>query len=77
MGCTEHEKPEEILMGKAILEKPAKRDDPIYKEGFQIFTPRSARGSTPSTKSSPKTPDKASDPDSKVKAQAPKAPEPR
>ncbi len=64
-------------MGKTILEKPAKRDDPIYKEGLTISTPRSHRGSTPSTPSSSKTPDKASDPDSKVKAQAPKAPEPR
>ncbi len=64
-------------MGKVIWESPAGPDDPIYKEGLTVFTPRSARGSTPSTKSSPKTPDKASDPDSKVKAQAPKAPEPR
>ena len=64
-------------MGKGIWLKPATRDDPIYKEGLTVFTPRSHRGSTPSTPSSPKTPDKASDPDSKVKAQAPKAPEPR
>ncbi len=33
----------------------AKRDDPIFKEGLTIFTPRSPRCSTPSTKSSPKS----------------------
>ncbi len=42
-------------MGKTILEKPARRDDPIYGEGLTISTPRSHRGSTPSTKSSPKS----------------------
>ncbi len=75
MGCTEHEKPEEILMGKTILLKPAKRDDPIYKEGFQIFTPRLHRGSTPSTESSPKSTASGSGPASKATARAPKAPE--
>ncbi len=29
--------------GKGIWVSPAKRDDPIYKEGLTIFTPRSAR----------------------------------
>ena len=49
-------------MGKLIWLKPATRDDPIYKEGFQIFTPRSPRSSTPSTKSSPKSTASDSDP---------------
>ncbi len=40
-------------MGKGIWLKPAKRDDPIYKEGLTIFTPRSARGSTKSTPYNP------------------------
>ena len=62
-------------MGKTILEKPATRDDPIYKEGLTVSTPRSARGSTPSTKSSPKTPAKASDPGPKAKASKRSAPE--
>ncbi len=53
-------------MGKGILLKPATRDDPIYKEGFQIFTPKSARGSTPSTASSPKSTASFSDPESKA-----------
>ena len=52
-------------MARFTKERLAKRDDPIYKEGLTIFTPRSARGSTPSTPSSPKTPDKAYDPESK------------
>ena len=56
-------------MGKGILLKPATRDDPIYKEGFQIFTPRSPRSSTPSTESSPKRQDKGSGRASKGKAQ--------
>ena len=51
-------------MAKGTWVKPAKRDDPIYKEGLTVFTPRSHRGSTPSTPSSPKTPDKASGPGS-------------
>ena len=54
-------------MGKVIWESPAGPDDPIYKEGLTVFTPRSARGSTPSTPSSPKTPEKASGPESKAK----------
>jgi len=58
-------------MGKLIWLKPATRDDPIYKEGFQIFTPRSARGSPPSTKSSPKSTAWGSGPGSP----APKEPE--
>ncbi len=33
-------------MGKVIWLKPAKRDDPIYKEGLTISTPRSHRSST-------------------------------
>ena len=53
-------------MGKGIWLKPATRDDPIYKEGFQIFTPRSPRSSTPSTKSSPKSTASDSDPASKA-----------
>ena len=40
-------------MGKFIEESPPKRDDPIFKEGLTIFTPRSARASTPSTERSP------------------------
>ncbi len=51
-------------MGKGIWEKPATRDDPIYKEGLTVFTPRSARGSTPSTPSSPKSTASDSDPGS-------------
>ncbi len=56
-------------MGKAILEKPATRDDPIYREGLTISTPRSHRSSTPSTASSPKSTASTSAPASK----APKA----
>ncbi len=62
-------------MGKGILLKPATRDDPIYKEGFQIFTPRSPRSSTPSTASSPKSTASDSGPGSKTAAQAPKVEE--
>ncbi len=40
-------------MGKGIWLKPAKRDDPIYREGLTISTPRSAR-----PKSSPKPAEK-------------------
>ena len=39
-------------------------DDPIYKGGLTIFTPASARGSTPSTKSLPKKPGTPSDDES-------------
>ncbi len=53
-------------MGKGIWLKPATRDDPIYKEGFQISTPRSPRSSTPSTKSSPKSTASTSAPASKA-----------
>ena len=53
-------------MGGFIWEKPARRDDPIYKEGFQIYTPRSPRSSTPSTESSPKSTASDSDPGSKA-----------
>ncbi len=53
-------------MGKLIWLKPATRDDPIYKEGLTISTPRSARGSTPSTESSPKSTVSDSDPASKA-----------
>ncbi len=53
-------------MGKGIWLKPATRDDPIYKEGFQIFTPSSPRSSTPSTASSPKSTASDSDPGSKA-----------
>ncbi len=55
-------------MGKLIWEKPATRDDPIYKEGLTISTPSSARGSTPSTPRSPKTHGKVSAPGTKAKA---------
>ncbi len=43
--------------GKGIWVSPAKRDDPIYKEGLTIFTPISARPKPalkPSIKSPPK-----------------------
>ena len=30
-------------MVKLIRESPAKRDDPIYREGFTVYTPRSHR----------------------------------
>ena len=30
-------------MGKVIWESPAGPDDPIYKEGFTVYTPRSHR----------------------------------
>ncbi len=53
-------------MGSFTLEKPATRDDPIYKEGLTISTPRSHRSSTPSTKSSPKSTASTSDPASKA-----------
>ncbi len=39
--------------GRLSSVKPAGPDDPIYKEGLTIFTPRSARGSTKSTPSKP------------------------
>ncbi len=39
-------------------------DDPIFKEGPTFYTRPSDRGSTPSTPSSAKTPDKASGPGS-------------
>ena len=61
-------------MGKTILESPPKRDEPIFKEGFSVFTPSSARASTPSTKSSLKNTASASDPRSKAET-APKAEE--
>ncbi len=32
-------------MGRFTGARLAKRDDPIFKEGLTIFTPRSARGS--------------------------------
>ena len=39
-------------MAKCIQEPPPKRDDPIFREGFTVFTPRSARGpKRPPTKS--------------------------
>ena len=53
-------------MGKTIWESPAGPDDPIYKEKLTIYTPRSARGSTP------KTPDKGSGRASKAKGAASK-----
>ena len=49
----------------------AKRDDPIFKEGLTIFTPRSARSSTPSTKPSPKKTASTSDPDSQKRPAPP------
>ncbi len=39
--------------GKGIWVSPAKPDDPIYQEGLTIFTPLSARGSTPSARPMP------------------------
>ena len=33
-------------MGKGTRLPPPGPDDPIYKEGFTVYTPRSARGST-------------------------------
>ncbi len=42
-------------MARFTKPRRAERDDPIYKEGFQIITPRSPRSSTPSTESSPKS----------------------
>lgn len=39
-----------------IKHRIAGPDDPIYKEGLKVFTPRSARGSTKSTKSSQSKP---------------------
>ncbi len=53
----------------------AKRDDPIFKEGLTIFTPRSHRSSTPSTASSPKSTASGSGPASKAPAQVPKVEE--
>ena len=58
-------------MGSFTWKKPATRDDPIYKEGLTVFTPKSARGSTPSTESSPKSTASDSNPVSK----APQRPE--
>ncbi len=40
-------------MGRHSNPLPAGPDDPIFKRGLTIYTPPSARGSTPSTKSSP------------------------
>ena len=40
-------------MGKCIEEPPPKRDDPIFKQGPTIYTPRAARDSTPPTKPKP------------------------
>ncbi len=40
-------------MGKGLEILPAKRDDPIFKEGLTVYTPRSPSASTPSTRSSP------------------------
>ncbi len=39
--------------GRLSSVKPAGPDDPIYKEGLTIFTPLSARGSTPSARPKP------------------------
>ncbi len=53
-------------MGKSSGIRLAKRDDPIFSEGPSFYTRPSDRGSTPSTPSSAKTPDKASGPGSKA-----------
>ncbi len=39
-------------MGKGLKILQAKRDDPIFKEGLTVYTPRSPGASTSSTKSS-------------------------
>ena len=52
-------------MGKLTWDAPPKRDDPIFKEGLTVFTPRLVRASTPSTKSSPKSTASGSDLESK------------
>ncbi len=46
-------------MVKSIRESLPKRDDPIFKTGPTIYTPKSARDSTPSTK--PSLPEKDAD----------------
>ena len=51
-------------MAKVSKTRLAKRDDPIFSEGPSFYTRQSDRGSTPLTKSSPKPPDKGSDPES-------------
>lgn len=48
-------------MGRHTSAKPLPPDDPIYKGRLTIFTPASARVSTPSTKNSPKTPENPSE----------------
>ena len=53
-------------MGKSSGIKLAKRDDPIFNEGPSFYTRKSDRGSTPSTKSSPKSTASDSDPASKA-----------
>ena len=52
-------------MGKLTWDAPPKRDDPIFKEGWTVFTPRLVRASTPSTKKSPKSTASGSGPGSK------------
>ncbi len=42
-------------MGKNLGVSLAKRDDPIFSEGPTFYTRKSDRGSTPSTKSLPKS----------------------
>ncbi len=54
-------------MAKNLGGSLAKRDDPIFREGPAFYTRQSDRGSTQSTPSSPKTPDKGSSPGSKTK----------
>ena len=51
-------------MGRHTSAKPLPPDDPIYKGRLTIFTPTSARVSTPSTKSLPKKPETPSEDES-------------
>ena len=49
-------------MGKNLGGSLAKRDDPIFKQRSTFYTRASDHASTPSTQSSPQTPDKEVDP---------------
>ena len=55
-------------MAKVILHPSAEPDDPIYKSGLTVFTPRLARASTPSTPSSPTSTASPTDPGSATEA---------
>ena len=54
-------------MARFTKPRLAERDNPIFSEGPTFYTRQSDRGSTQSTPSSPKTPDKGSSPGSKTK----------